>query len=265
MGSLSSIGGELGGGNVWFDYKAGGVERDLYLLTGFETEIAGAGLVVAIGVGEGFGLPVDRLHPFRDGSQQHVGVFQAWEVDVAGKIFRQFFDRDMVATPEGDTIHLTAQEGSGVLRNQHILASEPTTRVRCQRTLRLGLHLDFLQLVGAAGIGLVGDEEPDVGFGDERLHALFRIIAFGLRLILLEVIQIDVEYLVIAANGLPGEEAAHTLFEVFQAIAVGGEEDKGIAILAVRVATMVEHIFRGCPRLALCVAYSMGELRFEDD
>ena len=52
---------------------------------------------------------------------------------------------------------------------------------------------------------------------------------------------------------IPRQELTHSLLEILQTVAVSCQEDQGVAISAVSVPEQVEHLFGGCPGLAVLI------------
>ena len=115
------------------------------------------------------------------------------------------------------------------------------------------LQAQLLQLVGLPGVGLVGHKQPDIGFGDTRFNALVCFLLLYFDLVALERIQVERFTFNLALDRIPRQELTHPLLEILQAVAVSGQEDQRIAIPAVGVPPQVEHLFGGCPGLAVLI------------
>ena len=89
----------MGGGNLRFDKEGFRVDGYLHPFACLKAEVAVVFGIPAIGVGEGFALPLRRLNSLGDRVNKDIDVFEARQVDVSGEVFSQFFEADVVAPP----------------------------------------------------------------------------------------------------------------------------------------------------------------------
>ena len=77
--------------------------------------------------------------------------------------------------------------------------------------------------------------------------------------------RVQVQRLTFLVNGVPCQELAHTLLEIFQAIAVSPREDQGVAIATACFPRRFIISFAASLALLLLVTQRMGKMWFEDN
>ncbi len=123
--SLSAFCFDLAHGNVWLDEHARciGVHQDgpAAHRARHDSDLC---VVVAVGVGEGVLLPGEQGDAVADGGEQHAGIGQARQVEVAREVLDELLDGDMVAAPERHAVEFHAQASGGKAGEQQLVGAQ---------------------------------------------------------------------------------------------------------------------------------------------
>ena len=84
------------------------------------------------------------------------------------------------------------------------------------------------------GVGLARNEKPLVRFADSQINGFVGVLLLGLRLTLLEVVEVERRILStgIMKNRRPREVLPNRLFQLAKASHVGGNEDERVLVVA---------------------------------
>ena len=219
-----------------------------------QPQIPAGRLVVAIGQPEGV-LPDHQIHAIADRVQQHRGIFEARQIEIAGEILNQLLHGDMMTAPERYAVEFHAQArrreaGEIQLVGAQLLAGAHRQGVGAGETQRLPGHRRLRRV-------LRRHQEPLVGFRQTRGRGavggrhLLGNLCFLMRR------QTEVRF--IGQDRLPGQRLPRRLVQVLQAGLVGRQEYQCVAIQAWRIAPVFQdRLGRPLRRVAGFLAVRMG-------
>ena len=187
-----------------------------------------AGLVAALGVGEGVHLPGEEGESLLDRLGEDRGAPETRQVEVVSEVLGQLAQGHRVAAPERDAVELMAEAGRPEGDQQQLGIAQLAGGTDGGQLA--ALEADLLPLEGAVGIGHAGHEEPGVGFRQAHVDRLVVLADLGARLLPLELVEVEAHLVLVDRS--PGEVEADRALELGEAGLIGCEKSEGVAVLA---------------------------------
>lgn len=147
----------------WLDEQSRSIGIDVrHLPPELQSAVASRRFIAAVREGERILLPGQQGEAGSYRFEQHCGLFEPGQIEIAGEVFDKLSNGHIVPTPERHAVQLHAEPGCGKGQNQQLFVPQLLAGTRGERVLTG--ETDRLPFDRRLRRGLHGDEQPLVGF-----------------------------------------------------------------------------------------------------
>src|SRR5204863_542188 len=109
-----------------------------YELSAAQSPVTTRHLVEAVGEGETLLFPRQQPEAVTDGADQHRGILETREVDIAREVLGELLHPDVIVAPEGDPIELHLEPRAGEAGEQQFVVPELLAHAHGERIVPRG-------------------------------------------------------------------------------------------------------------------------------